>query len=164
MRSLYHLTAATLVLSQLAASAVWAADPAPPPPPPAAAPTPASPLVAARAHIKAKNWPAAIDELRRVNATGDADWNNLMGFALRMQATPDLDGAQRFYDAALRLNPQHLGTLEYAGQLALMKSDLPTAEARLAVLSRVCPRGCDELDNLKKSVARFKVDGKPPTY
>ncbi len=145
------LLTATLLLS----AAAQAADS--PPPPPAAPP---SPLAAARTQVKAKNWPAALEELRRVNATGDADWNNLMGFALRKQATPDLDGAQRHYDAALRLNPQHRGALEYSGELALMKGDLPTAEARLATLGQACPRGCEELDDLKKSVARFKSTGK----
>ncbi len=161
MHALYRLSAATLVLTQLAASTAWAADPSPPPPPPTAAPAPVSPLAAARAQVKAKNWPAAIDELRRLNATSDADWNNLMGYSLRKQATPDLDGAQRFYDAALRLNPQHRGALEYSGELALMKGDLPTAEARLQVLAKACSTGCEELDDLKKSVTRFKANGKP---
>jgi tetratricopeptide (TPR) repeat protein len=160
MRQMLTLTAATLLLTQASLNLVHAADPVPPPPPPAAAPVPASPLAAARAQIKAKNWAGAIDELRRVNATGDADWNNLMGYALRKQATPDLDGAQRFYDAALRISPQHRGALEYAGELALMKGDLATAEARLAVLAKACPSGCEELDDLKKSVARFKATGK----
>jgi Flp pilus assembly protein TadD len=144
--------AATLVLTL----AAQAADPSPPPPPAA----PPSPLAAARAQVKAKNWPAALEELKRVNASGDADWNNLMGFALRKQAAPDLDGAQRHYDTALRLNPQHRGALEYSGELALMKGDLPTAEARLAALGQACPRGCEELDDLKKTVARYKSTGK----
>ena len=147
------LLTATLLLC----AAAQAADSPSPPPPPAAPP---SPLAAARAQVKAKNWPAALEELKRVNATGDADWNNLMGFALRKQATPDLDGAQRYYDTALRLNPQHRGALEYSGELALMKGDLPTAEARLATLGQACPRGCEELDDLKKTVARFKSTGK----
>ena len=121
---------ATLVLT---GACVRAADttPEPAPPPPAARPAPAAvaPLAAAQAHLKAQRWAAAIDELRRVNASGDADWNNLMGYALRKQATPDLAGAQRHYDAALRLNANHQGALEYAGELALMKKDLPAAEA-----------------------------------
>ena len=161
MHALYRLSAATLVLTQIAASTAWAADPSPPPPPPTAAPAPASPLATARAQVKAKNWSAAIDELRRLNATGNADWNNLMGYALRKQATPDLDGAQRFYDAALRLNPQHRGALEYSGELALIKGDLPAAEARLTVLTRACSTGCEELDDLQKAVSRFKATGKP---
>ena len=72
--------AALCALTPLAARA--ADTPEPPPPSPARA-APAQPLAAARAHIQAARWVAAIDELRRVNATGDADWNNLMGYAQR---------------------------------------------------------------------------------
>ena len=121
---------------------------------------PAQPLAAAQAHIKAARWGAAIDELKRVNATGDADWNNLMGYALRKQAKPDLDGAQKHYDAALRINPRHLGALEYAGELALMKKDLATAEAHLATLGQLCKTPCEPLDDLKAAVAKYKAANK----
>src|ERR1035441_4306683 len=40
-------------------------------------------LGAARARIAEKNWAAAIDELKKVGDTGNADWNNLMGYSLR---------------------------------------------------------------------------------
>ena len=83
-----------------------------------------------------------------------------MGYALRKQAKPDLDGAQRYCDAALEINPQHPGTLEYSGELALMKGDLPTAEARLAALGKLCSSPCEPLDDLKKSIARYKTGGK----
>lgn len=124
-----------------------------------APPRASDPLAGARQAIAAKRWPAAISELRKVNATGSADWNNLMGYALRKQATPDLEGAQRHYDAALRIDPSHRGALEYAGELALMKGDLPTAEARLAVLVRVCGSGCEERADLEREIARFKANG-----
>ena len=57
-------------------------------------------LAAARTQIAAKNWPAALDELRRVNDTGDADWNNLMGYSLRKSPTPDFAGAEKFYNVS----------------------------------------------------------------
>jgi tetratricopeptide (TPR) repeat protein len=119
----------------------------------------ADPLAPARMHIAAKRWPEALAELKRVNATQSADWNNLQGYALRKQATPDLDGAQRHYDAALRIDPRHRGALEYAGELALMKGDLPTAEQRLAALARVCAGPCEEQDDLKKAVDKYKANG-----
>jgi len=130
---------------------------------PAPAPAPArqaDPLAAARGHIQAQRWDAALAELRKLNNTGSADWNNLMGYALRKQAKPDLDGAQRHYDAALKIDPNHTGALEYSGELALMKGDLATAEARLATLSKVCSTPCEPLDDLKKAVARYKAGGK----
>ena len=127
-----------------------------PDPPPARS---ADPLASARNAIADERWTAAIAELRRVNATGSADWNNLLGYALRKQTKPDLDAAQRHYDAALRIDPRHKGALEYAGELALMKSDLATAEAHLATLARLCPNGCEALADLQKAVARYKANG-----
>jgi tetratricopeptide (TPR) repeat protein len=72
---------------------------------------------------------------------------------------PDLDGAQRFYDAALRINPNHLGALEYVGELALTRKDLPAAEAYLARLQRACgiANPCEPLETLKKAVATYKT-------
>ena len=122
-------------------------------------PAVADPLAMARARIQARQWPAAIEELQKLNATSNADWNNLMGYAQRKQATPDLAAAQRFYDAALRINPKHLGALEYAGELALMKGELPVAEARLAALDKACNARCEEFDDLKKAIARYKANG-----
>jgi tetratricopeptide (TPR) repeat protein len=155
-----RLAAATLTLALAAAGPALAADSEPPPPPAGKAAAPTSPLAPVRAHIQAKEWASAIAALQKLNAVNDADWNNLMGYALRKQARPDLEGAQRYYDAALRINPQHLGALEYSGELALMKGDLPTAEGRLAVLAKLCPGGCEELADLKQAVARFKATGK----
>jgi Flp pilus assembly protein TadD len=123
-------------------------------------PAAADPLGKARQHIKARQWGEATAELRRVNATGNADWNNLMGFALRKLTPPDLAAAERHYDEALRLDPRHKGALEYSGELYLMKGDLPRAEQRLASLQQVCTSPCEELDDLKKAVARFKQHGR----
>lgn len=138
----------------LAMSQSFAADTAPSPEP---AP---DKLAAVRTQIAAKNWPAAIEELRRVNDTGDADWNNLMGYSLRKGPTPDFAGAEKFYNAALRINPRHRGALEYSGELYLMTGDLAKAEQRLATLDRVCTFGCEEFSDLKKAIAQYKANGK----
>ena len=138
----------------LAQDAAFAADT----PEPAPTTRPATDrLAGARSHLEAKRWPAAVAALRQVNATADADWNNLMGYALRKQAPPDLEGAQRHYDAALKINPRHMGALEYAGELALMKADLATAEQHLAALGRLCSSPCEALDDLKQAVAAYKA-------
>ncbi len=116
-------------------------------------------LVTARSQISAKLWPQAIAELKKVNDTSNADWNNLMGYSLRKASPPDLAGSEKFYNEALRIDPKHKGALEYSGELYLMKGDLPTAEKRLAALSKVCTFGCDEYTDLKKAVERFKTNG-----
>ena len=154
------LTPTLLALLLAAAPLLATAADNEPPPPRAAAPA-ADPLATARGHIKASRWAAALSELRKLGASGNADWNNLMGYAMRKQTEPDLEAAQRHYDTALRIDPKHRGALEYAGELALMKGDLPTAEARLATLGQLCSSPCEPLDDLKTAVARYKSTGKP---
>jgi opacity protein-like surface antigen len=152
-----HALAALSAAALLSAAPLQAADT--PEPVRAPAPPAADPLEKAREAIAGQRWTAAIDELQRVNRTGSADWNNLMGYALRKQTPPDLDGAQRHYDAALRIDPRHRGALEYAGELALMKGQLPEAEQKLAALGRACPSPCDEFDDLKQAIERYKANG-----
>jgi Flp pilus assembly protein TadD len=149
------LPALAIALALIPATKARAADTDPAP----AAAAPADPLAAARGQIAARRWGAAADELRKVNAGGSADWNNLMGFALRKRTPPDLEGAQRHYDAALRIDPNHQGALEYAGELALMKGELAVAEQRLAKLATLCRTPCEPLDDLTKAIARFKANG-----
>jgi len=120
---------------------------------PAAAP---DKLAAVRTQIAAKNWPGAIDELKRLNDTGSADWNNLMGYSLRKGATPDFAGAEKFYNEALRIDPTHRGALEYSGELYLQTGDLARAEQRLAALDKACFFGCEEYSDLKKAIAQYK--------
>lgn len=118
---------------------------------------PTDKLAPARSHIAQKRWPAALDTLKQLNDTGSADWQNLMGYTLRHQQPPDLAGAERHYDEALRLNPQHRGALEYSGQLYLMTGRLALAEARLATLDKACMLPCEEFTDLKQAIARHKA-------
>ena len=151
----------TLIASILCAAALtfagqpaFAADSAPP-----AKAEAASPLAPARALITEKKWAAAIEELKKVNATGNADWNNLMGYSMRKAKTPDYAGAEKYYDEALRIDPKHRGALEYSGELYLMTGDLPKAEQRLATLDKACTFGCEEYTDLKKAVQGYKANG-----
>src|SRR6266571_2959928 len=110
-----------------------------------------------RAQIAAKNFPGAIDELKRLNDSGDADWNNLMGYSLREAPTPDFAGAEKFYDEALRIDPRHRGALEYSGELYLQTGDRAKAEQRLAALDKACFLPCAEYSDLKKAIAQYKA-------
>ena len=53
------------------------------------------------------------------------------------------------------------GALEYAGELALTKGDVATAEPLLGRLVRARPPGCEERAALERAVARFKAQGRP---
>jgi Flp pilus assembly protein TadD len=149
----HTLVATALALIGVAGGPARAADL--PQSPPAAT----DPLASARARIAEKKWAAAIDELKRINAGSNADWNNLMGYSLRKGPAPDLAGAEKYYEAALRIDPKHRGALEYSGELYLMTGDLPKAEARLTTLGAACALKCEEYDDLKQAVARFKAAG-----
>ncbi len=138
-----------------AAAPACAADPVPPP----AAGAPADKLASAREHIAAKRWPQALTELRRVNASGLADWHNLMGYTLRKQSSPNLAEARVCYEAALKMDPMHRGALEYDGELALMTGDLARAERHLATLQRACAGSCEELTDLRREIDRYKANG-----
>jgi Flp pilus assembly protein TadD len=141
-----------VILSLALAANSFAADPGP---------TTSSPdlLAAARAQIAAKKWPAALEELRKVNDSASADWNNLMGYSLRKSNPPDLVAAEKYYNEALRISPQHRGALEYSGELYLMKGDLAQAEQRLSVLDKACRFGCEEYTDLKQAIERYKAAG-----
>jgi Flp pilus assembly protein TadD len=143
------LTAGMLAFS---IHAVYAADNEP-------APMTADKLAPVRAQIAAKQWRGAIDELKRINDTGSADWNNLMGYSLRNAKTPDMEGAERHYNEALRIDPKHRGALEYSGKMYLIMGDLAKAEERLAALDKVCRLPCDEYTDLKKAVLAYKANG-----
>ncbi len=154
----FAATTALILATALASPPALASDTAPAPTPAPARPA-ADKLGQARTLIAAKQWSAALDELRRVNDTGSADWNNLMGFTLRKGKTPDLAGSEKYYDAALRIDPHHRNTLEYSGELYLMKGDLSKAQARLAALSTECGASCEQYGDLKAAIERYKAAG-----
>jgi len=113
----------------------------------------------ARARIAEKNFPAAIEELKKVNDPASADWNNLMGYSLRKADPANAPEAEKFYNEALRIEPRHRGALEYSGELYLMTGNLAKAEERLAALDKACFLPCEEYTDLKQAVARYKASG-----
>ncbi len=94
-----------------------------------------------------------------MNDSNNADWNNLMGYSVRKGATPDYVAAERYYKTALRIDPNHRGALEYSGELYLILGDLPKAEERQAKLTRLCTVPCEELDDLKEAIEKYKAAG-----
>lgn len=114
-------------------------------------------LTAARAKIKAKDWAGAIADLAVItNKTANADAYSLLAFSLRNVGS--YDDAHRYYDKALSLDPNHKGAREYLGELYVKTGKMAEARAQFVVLQKLCPRGCEELDDLKKAIAA----GPPP--
>jgi Flp pilus assembly protein TadD len=145
--------AAGLALAPIA----HAADTPSPPP----APKPKDPdLEAGRRAIEAQNWKVAIEDFNRA-ATHDpanADAQNLLGYSWRKSG--NLDMAFKYYNEALRLDPDHRGAHEYIGEAYLMVNNLPKAEEHLARLNKLCFLPCSEYSELKKAVEKYKTAAK----
>ena len=119
----------------LAAGHALAADMTPAPAPAAKA-APVGNLATARALIADSKWTAAVSELERVNDTGNADWNNLMGYTLRKSGAGKWVASEKYYDAALKINPQLTSSLygrglakQRLGQTAEGELDINNAKA-----------------------------------
>ena len=113
-------------------------------------------LTEAKASIKSEKYDQAAKQLQAANETNSADWNNLLAYSLRKKQPPDLVGAEKYYQAALKIDPKHRGALEYYGELKLMNNDLPGAEALLARLDKICTFGCEEYSDLKGAIKKYK--------
>jgi Flp pilus assembly protein TadD len=109
-------------------------------------------LAAVRAKIKARDFKAAIADLMALLDKGvqHADVYNLLGFSLRKSG--DLKQAYTYYRKALEFDPEHKGALEYLGELYVETGELPKAREHLAKLQKLCPQGCEELEDLEKAI------------
>ena len=130
-------------------------------PTPVATPTPA-PLVAAknvnteltkiRSLIAVKNFSAALSALKVADKAfpNNADINNLLGYSARnlKQYKP----AATYYAKALKIDPKHLGALEYQGELFMLTKKTSDAKKNLAKLKSLCGVNCEEYIDLKKAI------------
>jgi Flp pilus assembly protein TadD len=131
------------------------------PTPAKATPTPA-PSVAAknvtteltkiRSLIAVKNFSAALAALQEADKTfpNNADINNLLGYSARnlKQYKP----AATYYVKALKIDPKHLGALEYQGELFMLTKKTSDAKKNLAKLKSLCGVNCEEYLDLKKAI------------
>ena len=67
-----------------------------------------------------------------------------------------LEKAFFYDDKVLKLDPRHQGANEYIGELYLQTNNLKKAEEHLEVLDDVCFFGCDEYDDLKDAIEKYK--------
>ena len=85
----------------------------------------------------------------------EADRQNLLGFSARRLGK--LTTAQDHYETALKIDPSHLGALEYQGKLFLMLGDLENAELNLVKLKTKCFLICPkEYSQLLKAIEEQK--------
>jgi tetratricopeptide (TPR) repeat protein len=108
-------------------------------------------LTSVRAKVKAKDFKGAIAELvPLMESNQHADVYNYYAFSLRK--TGDLANAATFYRKALDFDANHLGALEYQGELFVELGQIDKAKANLAKLVLLCPTGCEEREDLEQAI------------
>ena len=113
--------------------------------------TDAPDLTSVRAKIAAKNYAAALAELRDLaEDTQQADVYNLLGFTLRK--TGDFKTSLTYYTKALELQPDHKAAREYLGELFVETGNMDKAREQLDALAKLCPGGCEEREDLQKVI------------
>ena len=127
--------------------------PTPTPTTPAAvAKTLSGELATIRAVIAKKDFTAALAALKIADKDfpNNADINNLLGYSARnlKQYKP----AATYYTKALKIDPKHLGALEYQGELFMLTKKTADAKKNLAKLKSLCGVNCEEYVDLKKAI------------
>ena len=106
--------------------------------------------------VKKGDFQSAIAYLNKANEKNpkNADIHNLLGYSYRKLG--DTDRAFQHYHIALQIKPKHRGANEYLGELYLETDQLAKAEERLEVLDEACFWGCEEYDDLKGAIEKYK--------
>jgi tetratricopeptide (TPR) repeat protein len=105
----------------------------------------------AKAAVDSGNFAAALPMLEALVKTDaqNADAWNLIGFTYRkLGQMEDSDSA---YLKVLAINPDHLGALEYQGELFLTLGRIDEAKANLARLQSLCGN-CEQYEDLEKAL------------
>ncbi|MEQ9566176.1 MAG: tetratricopeptide repeat protein, partial [Pseudomonadales bacterium] len=81
----------------------------------------------------------------------NADLFNYLAYSQRKLG--DFDSAAQNYERALMINPEHVGALEYQGELFLLTGKPEMAQENLARLEQVCGMDCAEYKELSGKIA-----------
>jgi tetratricopeptide (TPR) repeat protein len=110
-------------------------------------------LAMVRALIGGGNYPGAVEALRPILAGNpeDVEALSLMGFSQRKSGNHQ--AAFGYYSRALALDPEHLGTNEYLGELYVETGELALARERLGVLEDACGTECNAYKDLTAVIA-----------
>lgn len=103
---------------------------------------------AALALIEAREFEKALAVLAAMDDGTSASVLNNIGYAYGQLG--HVEEASRYYEAALKLDPDHKGVHEYYGELKVRIGYYDAAKAHLKKLEQICGTGCEEYAELKK--------------
>jgi tetratricopeptide (TPR) repeat protein len=124
---------------------------------PTSTPTPTiktvtSELTAIRILINSEKYTTALTSLKSADKSypNNADVNNLLGYTSRkLKQYPQ---AGTYYTKALKIDPKHLGALEYQGELFMILKKTSSAKSNLAKIKAICGTSCEEYIDLNKAI------------
>jgi Flp pilus assembly protein TadD len=105
----------------------------------------------AKATVNSGNYAAALPMLVAITKDDprNADAWNLLGFSYRQ--LDQLQASDAAYLKVLTINPDHLGALEYQGELFITQGKIDAAKANLARLQGLCG-SCEEAEDLQEAL------------
>lgn len=106
--------------------------------------------LSAVAQINAGQYEVALAELHEAgkNFGPHPDILTYLGFANRKLKR--FETAEYYYKQALAVAPDHLGAIEYYGELKIERGDISGAKQHLARLESLCTFGCYEAEELRR--------------
>ena len=126
---------------------------------PSTTPTPTiktvtSELSAIRVLINSGKYTTALTSLKSADNSypNNADINNLLGYTSRK--LKQYTQAGTYYTKALKIDPKHLGALEYQGELFMILKKTSSAKSNLAKIKAICGTSCEEYIDLKKAIGK----------
>ncbi len=113
--------------------------------------TAAASYAEAKAMVDEGNFVAALPNLIALTKADakNADAWNLLGFTYRKLG--QLEDSDAAYLTVLSINPDHLGALEYQGELFITTGKLDEAKANLAKLQALCGT-CEQAQDLEAAL------------
>ena len=109
----------------------------------------------AKALVKSKNFDKAVVMLEEL-LKDKKNANNpdvLNDYAFSLRNLKQFDKAEKFYLAALKIDPKHIGANEYLGELYLQTKRPEQAKKILEILKNC---NCEEYKELKEQVEKYK--------
>ncbi|KJE35446.1 hypothetical protein UF64_12675 [Thalassospira sp. HJ] len=98
--------------------------------------------------VDTEMYEMAIDKIETMleDDSENADLYNYLAYSQRKMG--DFDSAAQNYERALMINPEHVGALEYQGELFLQTGKPQMAQENLARLEQLCGTDCEEYKQL----------------
>ena len=109
----------------------------------------------AKTLVKSKKFDKAVVMLEELlkDSKNSSNPDILNDYAYSLRNLKQYDKAEKFYLAALKINPKHAGANEYLGELYLQTKRPEEAKKRLEVL-KTC--NCEEYKELKEKIEKYK--------